>query len=978
MKLVLPDQGYKVVAHVAQPNTPPHQKFLTTHELAAQAALSLDQKGGAVYHACASFLTSNSRKQENAGWARSFWLDADVAPDTPGKYASQAEAATDLVRVCKALAFPIPLLVKSGGGLHAYWPFDEDVDIKTWTLAAIRLKAVLDHIGFKQDKTRTADSASVLRPVGTHWRKSGERLVDALNEVTPIPFEYLVSQLEQYEQVNDLEISAPPALFDFEGIGDDDLSIKREFPPSSAHKIVQFCPTLNHIASARGLVEEPLWRAMLGLVKATVEGEGLCHEWSAGHPEYDPTATQDKIDGWKLGPTTCAHFRGTNGNQCGGCERTCSSPIQLGYSEEAEPPEVEVPPTTTIEVAQNPQVLVPLTIPNWPKYGFRWDGVTLSRSFKDDDGLVTWVAFCDTLWYPTMRIRDEDGVWALLIQHQKLDRSWHQFTLPTQLIAEPQPLAAALAAREIFVHGKNGKSHAQEYLREYTNQLMTKSIQQLTYSKMGWHDEDRSFVVGNQRITPQGLDTIIPGEWISSAGWNQDFGRAGTAQEWVNLVDVIYNRPGAEAYQFVIAAAFAAPLVAITEADNWHGIPIAISGTTGLGKTTVCRAAVSIYGANEKLLVSSTEKGATLNALITKIGIARHLPLIVDELTDREPEDISALMYMLSNGKPKERLSSSGMMINTGLGWDTISFLTGNRCFTDLLQGLEKEAVSEAGMIRVFEIVLPADFNTKIWGDMNAVDLIENQLFKNYGHVGEGWLQYVMANKDAIRKDIEKLRSKYNPNVADETRERFFRDLIATVLVAMKHATQLGYLSFDIPAVAKWARENTMVLRSKRVEARVSPEDTIARFISSLHGRTIVTQRLGDRRTGKVEAILEEPRFAPVARICLEDRLVYVAIHAIREWCTKNHVAFKGMLEEMGKRGMLAPTSFGSTNSKDKLRLGTGTNMATSPCQVYRLDFDAVYGTMQRGDATGAEVLPFPTSVQNSNQSAAGEAPAAT
>ena len=104
------------------------------------------------------------------------------------------------------------------------------------------------------------------------------------------------------------------------------------FPPSSALKIIQHCPTIAHVAQVRGAVSEPLWRIMLGVVKYTTEGVALGHEWSKGDPRYDPTGTQQKIDRWTAGPTRCETFRASPDAKCQGCTQTCKSPIRLGWS----------------------------------------------------------------------------------------------------------------------------------------------------------------------------------------------------------------------------------------------------------------------------------------------------------------------------------------------------------------------------------------------------------------------------------------------------------------------------------------------------------------------------------------------------------------------------------------------------------------------------------------------------------------------
>jgi energy-coupling factor transporter ATP-binding protein EcfA2 len=687
---------------------------------------------------------------------------------------------------------------------------------------------------------------------------------------------------------------------------------------------------------------------MLGVVKHTIEGDTLCHDWSSGYAGYSRQETQEKIDRWSAGPTTCAHFRGTNGNRCAGCSLEVSSPIHLGYTVDAPP----VPaPEATPELPADGQT------PTWPK-GFGWNG-QLVYWHEDDLGQGGWRGFCDTLWYPVNRVRGEDGVWNLRIRHQAKNHQWREFDLPCELIGAQQGLTAVLAAHEVFVYGKVGLAMTKELLRKYTLELQQLSVEQVTYSKFGWADDFGSFIIGNQRITSNNTATILPGEQIKKAGWDKDFGCAGTVEEWSRLVNLLYAREGAEPYQFAIGCAFAAPLIEITEASNWHGIPVALTGTTGLGKTTTCKVAASIYGHCSNFVIASGKDGATMNAMVSRIGTARNLPVIFDELTDRDTDEVSSFLYSLSSGKPKDRNRADGTIIDLGLSWNTITFLTSNKNVTELLFLLDEQAVTEATQIRVFEIALRQE-DIGIWEDTNAVDLIEHQLLEaNYGHAGRVWLRYVMENRGKLKDEIRKLRTKYTPNSAEDTRERYYRDLIAAVVVALKHAIRLKLVGFDIFGVAKWARANILGLRIRRNAQSFTPEEYIAHFLHSLNGRMIVTKQLRDGRS-TVETPLELVRGEPAARMAIDDKIFLVLRKAITDWCQERRVQASWLIEEMDKRELIRYTHGAQTR---KERIGRGTNIPSAPSVCYELVYDKVVGlglAEPTKDADKSADLPSP------------------
>lgn len=146
-----------------------------------------------VYHACASFRPGEAgRAAENVQAVRAFWLDLDCGKDKVAHkkgYGTQAAALAALRAFCKDVGLPRPLLVDSGGGIHAYWPLTEDVAPEDWKPVASALKALCGWHGLLADRNCTADAARILRPPGTLNRKySPPREVHVLGDAKPLDF----------------------------------------------------------------------------------------------------------------------------------------------------------------------------------------------------------------------------------------------------------------------------------------------------------------------------------------------------------------------------------------------------------------------------------------------------------------------------------------------------------------------------------------------------------------------------------------------------------------------------------------------------------------------------------------------------------------------------------------------------------------------------------------------------------------------
>ncbi|MGA9267878.1 MAG: hypothetical protein WBV79_15705, partial [Rhodomicrobium sp.] len=317
-----------------------HEFFDTNAQLAA-AVKAADSANKNVFFGCSSFKDDRHRTQDNVEAEKSFWLDIDCGPGRD--YATQADAIRALWSFCNELGLLKPVVVSSGAGIHCYWPMGEDIDPRAWKQTAELLKKATKDWGLKVDHSRTADSASVLRPVGTHNRKretpkkvkivahggggSGDHAEFHLRLA-----EYVGEDAVQGDELA-IEGAIDPRLA---GDNSDLSGPPREHKPSDANKIAEKCAVVREMRDTGGRVEEPLWRGVLGIVARTVQGDELCHEWSAGHPKYSRSETQNKIDGTlDYGPTTCEKLSEHRPDACKACTywQKVKSPITLGEDE---------------------------------------------------------------------------------------------------------------------------------------------------------------------------------------------------------------------------------------------------------------------------------------------------------------------------------------------------------------------------------------------------------------------------------------------------------------------------------------------------------------------------------------------------------------------------------------------------------------------------------------------------------------------
>ncbi len=336
---ILPQQGLRCVVGIKNKNV--RQHFGATNEWLTNTAHKLDNAGIETYHGCATLLDGSSRLASNVAFVRSFWLDIDCGP---GKPHENWKGGTRAVMGFGAkLGLPKPLIVKSGTGIHVYFVMGEDMSPAEWLPIAQLLKMACVEMGLHADPSRTADISSILRPPGTKHRKGAP--VDVVVVMKP-------------------EIGTPAAMWDALSrcVGDvlpagpapkvrgitlnNDLTGGQEFPPSSPDTIADKCAVIGLIRETHGNVDQPTWYGGIGVLVHTVDGEDVCHEWSDGHPSYDPAETDKKIaQALNFGPTTCAKLGEAQPALCKACPHygKLKSPIVLGHTPLA--PATSVPNT---------------------------------------------------------------------------------------------------------------------------------------------------------------------------------------------------------------------------------------------------------------------------------------------------------------------------------------------------------------------------------------------------------------------------------------------------------------------------------------------------------------------------------------------------------------------------------------------------------------------------------------------------------
>ncbi len=84
-------------------------------------------------------LINHSRKNDNALYLKSFFIDLDVGDEK--QYTTQDEAFEALAKFIVNTGIVEPTVISSGRGVHAYWIFNENIAVDDWKPYAEKFKA---------------------------------------------------------------------------------------------------------------------------------------------------------------------------------------------------------------------------------------------------------------------------------------------------------------------------------------------------------------------------------------------------------------------------------------------------------------------------------------------------------------------------------------------------------------------------------------------------------------------------------------------------------------------------------------------------------------------------------------------------------------------------------------------------------------------------------------------------------------------
>ena len=972
---IIPPDGFKFLIEVRANGTKAHYPY-DTFEGLVEKAEEFIANGKPFYHACSSYKEIKynewgyaiGRTQDNVKWVKALWQDIDVGKVDKAtgvlkadNYASKKEAWIAVQAMCKIVGMPEPMLVDSGNGLHCYWPFEEAIPPNEWVEIALLARAAFKHVGFKFDTSRDADCASILRPVGSDNKG---KTVTVRKILGPKSHLYYKELLFQYIKQNGVVPPTKKETFVNEFAG-----TPTEFPPSSMERVAERCQQVQEFRDTGGGSYDQ-WRGNMGLAKHCVDGFELAHTWGLQYPGYKDTETNDKMEGWTKGPTTCEYFEKSSAEGCKECpfKGKIKSPIVLGYSVETEAPQ--------IEIKEDDGTITLKKIPYWPDSFDHTKGGVLRMMIPDKEGVPQPIRVASPLFYLTERIKSEDGTFVYTVRMNVRggdQGEWRTFELPAKYLAETRALKSTLASYEIVVY--NDKL-LEFYVQDYAVSLRKHEDEINTFKQFGWNEERTGFLIGSSLITKQGRrDVRISREYIRDEKLIAAGIVEGSKKEWSDGVEVLYNRKNGEPWQYAICTQFGAPLVELLDYEEWNGIPLALtSGDSGYGKSTVIKIGINALSDSRKTTITDT----TPKGIVGRASVMNNLPFLVDEVTQSlvDPQDVTDVLYTLSSGNTRVGMNSDGRERVPLPPYKSGSSVTGNKNLYG--QIMQSKHNPEAVQMRVFEIAMEDYGRMDSLRQQSTIHAAHHELALHLvnnvrGVWADDYFDFVMANLPQIKRKLhDTSMSIVRVLGGDAAKERFFAYHMACTMVGGWIAMRIGAIQFNMPALKMWSFSHIKRLRDLVGEYSANVDDKFSNLLSGLHGSILVTKHfdLLDTKSNTTEVPMLPIREAVNARLVLgsdkERGKLFISVKAIDDWCTKNNISPVSFRRQLSTAGILRMVGDQGRGFDRKISLSRGVpSHPMGRCRCIELEYSVAQGYVEEHLHAGnvvdiATALPLP------------------
>ena len=803
-----------------------------------------------VYFGVAGYATKASRKKTNVSLLQSLFIDVDLWSEKlaaqPGKhkkdfYLTKAEALRGVKKLMRAVpALPRPMIVDSGRGLHVYFLLDQAIPQARWLpLAEAFRDSVRRHEPkLAGDPVRMCDAASVLRlPGSTNAKEPANKMpvTVLVNGAMRCDYDLLMAALGGAETIG---LPLPPDWAKGENSFEVGYQGKREFKDVEPRPVLTGCLQMKHHLETKGAVSEPEWLLACRVYVCLRNGDQIAQKFS--NPAFKAAIDRKlKHARTNFDAPSAACKEWPEQSRCDGCEHRGNVlfPCEIAEAATAKRAETEAVSKAVAEAAQVaiqgvsapalptgyltlPAVYEQVTVPQNGLRVTHVPGVFKDRPNETTPLIHGHINVCFTTAEVT-----KEGEYMMRVHLDVISqRQMTSVSIPVDDLTSDQLDKATRPLRQCGLTFDTETLNKTKALKKMFRLIVEVAAPLVVpwFPNKGWDEEypygDRPLTVGARRYLPKGgiehgvtRRGHVGKREMATENVIESFCDGvprGTMGGWQQGMSV-YNRPNMELAQMLMLSGLANMLLPlVSQAPG--GIMLALSGKTGIGKTTLLRFLASMVGspANSMIPGSSTD-----NSMVNMLSQAGFLLLAIDDTLKMDAATLSLFLNSVSAGKEKQRLTESAGSWSTQANrpfYSSMIVTTNFDVGSVIGTGGQYDAQmnTDAARSRILEvparrIVVPEDVSPADWHRHEAL------VMENFGHALEVFANHVVPRQRAIADELRQAEAiiraqlrKAAP-VAGRGALRFWAKYLACV-----HTTA-RVLTIDQP-ILPWSADNIL------------------------------------------------------------------------------------------------------------------------------------------------------------------------
>lgn len=539
----------------------------------------------------------------------------------------------------------------------------------------------------------------------------------------------------------------------------------------------------------------------------------------------------------------CSKFDSENPGGCEGCKHIgrIATPLALAQSVQVdnEEREVEAPaPLAAMAVSATPIQVTRPTPPPGYSYG-RAGGVYKERVEVDAQGnnVTTMVPILPYDLFVVDILQNPEGEHVVHMLALRPMGSV-QVTLPQRAVVSKDDTCKELAQQNVVsAIGSGNDKNLFEYVRACVEEASVTRHTVKVPASYGWQD-DGTFVHSERIFAPGVPPRIVP--MLELGNINKSTQPSGSLDHWRAVNKLLIGR---KQYNIIAMSlvGFGAPLMKFT---GFYGMTYHLGSTqSGTGKTLALELAASIWGHPVHYRVGKKTSDV---AMQQRLGMLNSLPLVCDEITDKNRRDFEwfpAFLFDMTEGRGKERMESGANKERLNLStWSSLALMSSNTHVTDYLTGARKHS-SEGELRRLLEMTMEQQI---VWQPHEVVTL--KLLHENYGTAGPVYAQFLVDNPDVVQDVVRQTEESLYKRFSATNDERYWMAgavacIAGAVLCSDKYA---GIINYPVNALAE---EHQLLVEKARTTVRTSArsaDDVLNSYTRDYYGKFVVVRRLNN------------------------------------------------------------------------------------------------------------------------------------